>query len=202
MTRHFPFHVIDSDCNRRATIARAFYARHLHAEIYQNVAELISRAPQEGAVLIADDEATDEDNSIDVMTSGSGYLPVAYFSASPSPQMVVRAMRSGALDYLQWPFSSEALEATIARLQQRGRQGTVIQRRQADARHLIETLTPRQRDVLEGIVAGESNKQNAIRLGISHRTVEIHRGEMMTRLMARSVSDAVRIAVYAGFGGS
>ena len=193
-------HVVDPDGARRAKIARELYARSIHAEIYESVDELVSRAPTHGTLLIADQDSTDAGESLDTIRSRNGYLPVAFYSENPSPQKIVKAMLSGALDYLDWPFSSEALDDSVDRLRRHGEKFARIERRKAEARQLIGTLTPRERDVLEGLLEGESNKEMAKRLGLSPRTVEIHRANMMSRLNAQSTSDAVRIGIYGGLG--
>ena len=192
-------HVVDSDSARRAQIARQLYGRSYHAEIYESIDELIDRAPDRGAVLICDDVgAPESDVSLETIRARTSYLPVAYFSENPSPDRIVRAMLRGALDYLQWPISTEALDAAVTRLGDEGERQAKIERRKAEARQRVERLTPRERDVLVGLIAGASNKHIAQELGISPRTVEIHRGNMMSRLNARSVSDAVRLGLYAG----
>lgn len=193
-------HVVDPDGARRAKIARELYARSIHAEIYESVDELVSRAPTHGTLLIADQEPTDAEESLETIRAQNGYLPVAFYSENPSPQRIVRAMLSGALDYLDWPFSSEALNRSVSRLRRHGDQYAKVERRKAEARQLVATLTPRERDVLEGLLEGESNKGIAKKLDLSPRTVEIHRSNMMSRLNAQSTSDAVRIGIYAGLG--
>ena len=193
-------HVIDPNPARRAKIARELYSPSIHAEIYESVEELLNRAPTHGSLLIADEEPADAEESLDELWSQSSYLPVAFYSEDPSPQRIVEAMLSGALDYLEWPFSSETLDRSVRRLQRQGDQAAKAMRRKAEARQLVATLTPRERDVLEGLLEGESNKGIAKKLGLSPRTVEIHRGNMMTRLNAQSTSDAVRIGIYAGLG--
>jgi two-component system response regulator FixJ len=109
-------------------------------------------------------------------------------------------MLSGAIDYLEWPMGSDALEAALQRLGSEGARQAKLQRRKADALSRVAALTPREMDVLERLVGGSSNKLIAQDLGISPRTVEIHRGNMMSRLNAESISDAIRIGVYAGLG--
>jgi len=151
-------------------------------------------------LLIADHEAGDAEESLEVIRAQNGYLPVAFYSENPSSQKIVSAMLSGALDYLDWPFSPEALDRSVDRLRRHGEKFARVERRKAEARQLIATLTPRERDVLEGLLEGESNKEMAKRLGLSPRTVEIHRANMMTRLAAQSTSDAVRIGIYGGLG--
>jgi FixJ family two-component response regulator len=193
-------HVIDPNPARRAKIARELYSPSIHAEIYESVEELLNRAPTHGSLLIADQEPADAEESLEELWSQSSYLPAAFYSEHPSPQRIVEAMLSGALDYLEWPFSSETLDRSVRRLQQQGDQAAKAMRRKAEARQLVATLTPRERDVLVGLLEGESNKGIAKKLGLSPRTVEIHRGNMMARLNAQSTSDAVRIGIYAGLG--
>jgi len=191
-------HVVDSDSSRRANIAHSLYSRNSHAEIYENLDELMERSPSEGALLIADDDLSDPKVTIETIRSSTGYLPVAFFSANPSPQTIVRAMLSGALDYLHWPSSADVLQAAVVQLGHKGAHYAKIERRKDEARHQVAALTPRERDVLQGIVAGGSTKIIAGHLGISPRTVEVHRGNMLSRLNVRSTADALRIALYAG----
>jgi len=191
-------HVIDPDPARRARIARELYSPSIHAEIYESVEELLSRAPTHGSLLIADQEPADADESLQELWSQSSYLPAAFYSEHPNPQRIVEAMLSGALDYLEWPFSADTLDRSVMRLQRQSDQAARAMRRKAEARQLVATLTPRERDVLEGLLEGESNKGIATKLGLSPRTVEIHRANMMARLNAQSTSDAVRIGIYAG----
>jgi two-component system, LuxR family, response regulator FixJ len=193
-------HVVDPDPARRARIARELYSPSIHAEIYESVEELVSRAPTHGSLLIADQEPADAGESLGELWSQSSYLPAAFYSEKPSPQKIVQAMLSGALDYLEWPFCTEALDRSVKRLQRQGEQIAKVVRRKAEASQLVATLTRRERDVLEGLLEGESNKGIAKKLGLSPRTVEIHRANMMARLNAQSTSDAVRIGIYAGLG--
>lgn len=193
-------HVVDPNPARRARIARELYSPSIHAEIYESVEELLDRAPTHGSLFIADETSADTEESLEELWSQSSYLPVAFYSEDPSPQRIVEAMLSGALDYLEWPFSPETLDRSVTRLQRQGDEAAKAMRRKAEARQLVATLTPRERDVLEGLLEGESNKGIAKKLGLSPRTVEIHRGNMMARLNAQSTSDAVRIGIYAGLG--
>jgi two-component system, LuxR family, response regulator FixJ len=193
-------HVVDPDGGRRAKLARELYARSIHAEIYESIDELVSCAPTDGTLLVADADDQDSRVSLETIRSLRSYLPVAFFSSNPKPEKIVRAMLSGALDYLEWPCSPETLHASVDRLRRQGESFARIERRKAEAERLVATLTPRERDVLQGVLEGESNKGIAHKLGISPRTVEIHRSNMLTRLNAQSSADAVRIALYGGLG--
>jgi two-component system response regulator FixJ len=119
--------------------------------------------------------------------TGHGEVPVA-----------VRAMKMGAIDFIEKPFEEEALLDSLARgfamLKERGEQ----KEQGRAARAQLDLLTVREREVLEGLMAGLSNKHLARQLGISLRTVEMHRANMMTRLDAGSLAEAVTLAVRAG----
>ena len=122
-----------------------------------------------------------------IVMTGHGEVPVA-----------VRAMKLGAVDFIEKPFSEEALLAcfgtAFALLDERESTG----KRKREARDRVAQLTLRESDVLKGLLAGESNKQLATRLGISLRTVEMHRGNMMERLGVSSLAQALTLAIDAG----
>lgn len=199
MNHQLHVHVVDSDCARRAAIARDLYSGPIHVEIYEDLNELISRAPSQGSVLVhADTPACDEPELMETIRERAGHLPVAFYSDRPSPENIVRAMHSGAHDYVQWPSSPEGLQGTVARMARDGDERTRVEKRRHTARKRVEALSQRERDVLVGVAEGESNKEIANRLGISPRTVEIHRGNMISRLNARSTADAIRIGFCSG----
>jgi two-component system response regulator FixJ len=123
-------------------------------------------------------------------------LPVIVVTAQGDVQTAVRAMKAGAVDFIEKPYSEEALvtaiESALKNSAARGRADEI-----AAAATLIETLSPRERQVLDALVAGQSNKVIAFELGISSRTVEVHRSRMMDRLGVRQLGQAVRLSVLA-----
>ncbi|MCU0890955.1 MAG: response regulator [Sandarakinorhabdus sp.] len=124
-------------------------------------------------------------------------LPVVIITGHGDVALAVRAMKAGAVDFLEKPFEKAALIASIENAQRRneGREELV---RLADQAHAqLNALTPRERDVLNGLVEGQSNKVIAYDLGISPRTVEIHRANLMSKLGVNSLSDALKIAFTA-----
>jgi two-component system, LuxR family, response regulator FixJ len=124
--------------------------------------------------------------------------PVIVMTGHGEVSVAVRAMKLGAIDFIEKPFSEEALLACFGNafslLDERESAG----RRKRDARERVDQLTARESDVLRGLLAGESNKQLASRLGISLRTVEMHRGNMMERLGVASLAQALTLALDAG----
>jgi FixJ family two-component response regulator len=192
-------HVIDPDFRRRAHIAHELMSRDVHAEIYEHLEEFASRVPDEGAVFAIDDPAhCDARALIEIVEGTGGRLPVAMYSDQPSPEKIVNAMLAGALDYLQFPFEARLLDKAVERLSVEGERRAEQDSRRAQAKAAVEELSARELQVLAAMVQGNSNKEIAQTLGISPRTVEIHRGNMMRKLNARSTSDAIRLAVYAG----
>ena len=192
-------HIVDQDTGRRAQLASQLYGSKIHAEIYESIEEFIDCALTRGVVLISDEpHQADLGSAIEAMQMEIGYLPVALYSPSPNPREIIEAMSWGVLDYLQWPCSTADLICAVRRLVDAGEHMGRRERRYAKAQKLIRLLTGREMDVLKCLVSGASNNEIASRLGISPRTVEVHRANMMRRLNARSVADAVRIGLYAG----
>jgi two-component system response regulator FixJ len=123
-------------------------------------------------------------------------LPVIVMTGQGDVQAAVRAMKAGAVDFIEKPYSDDALIAAI----ESALKGGVRKDRTGDmtaAAALIDTLSPRERQVLEALVAGQPNKVIAFDLGISVRTVEVHRARMMDRLGVRQFAEAVRLSVLA-----
>ncbi len=199
MGQRLHVHVVDSDCARRAAIARELYSRSIHVEIYEDLDELFARAPAEGTVLVhADHPSFDEMQLIETVRERAGYLPVAFYSEAPAPDKVVNAMLCGAIGYMQWPAPADALRGSLQRVASLGDERIRLEKRKSAARQSVEALTRRERDVLVRVVEGDSNKEIALHLGSSPRTGESHRSTMLTRLTARSTADAVRIGLQSG----
>ena len=122
-----------------------------------------------------------------ILLTGQGDIGVA-----------VEAMKAGAIDFIEKPYDNRmllnALDNGFARIEDREKEASAIQ----SARDGIERLTPREKDVLLGLIDGKANKIIAFELDISPRTVEIYRANLMDKLGVRSVAEAVRIAFAAG----
>ncbi len=126
--------------------------------------------------------------------------PVVVITGHGDVSVAVGAMKGGAINFIEKPFEKsvllEAIDDGLARLGQAT--CDVSCREEAAAR--LRKLTPRERDVLRGLVLGHPNKTIAFDLGISPRTVEVHRANLMQKLEVTSLSEALRIAFAAGFG--
>lgn len=127
--------------------------------------------------------------------------PIVFISAYGDVPAVVEGIRKGAVDFLQKPFSEWEVLATIERAVARGEEERRHRRALEEAQSRIASLTPRQRDVLELLMQGMLNKQIAAELGISERTVEVHRNACMNRIEAGSLVELVRTCLAAGVFG-
>ncbi len=121
-------------------------------------------------------------------------LPIIFITGHGDIPMGVQAMKSGAVDFLPKPFTDRALLEAIDRAMEKSRSDNAVRSELAGIRKRLATLTPRETEVLEHVVAGKLNKQIAADLGIAEKTVKVHRGRVMQKLQARSVAELVRIA--------
>jgi len=187
-------HIVGGDSRSRAEQARIAFALGHHAEVYGELEELLDRPPVEGIVLAADEGPADGAKRLIARLGEAGvWLPVVLAADRPEIERVVAAIKAGALDYLVLPLEmgqfARRLDAILAEAGEHAER----RRREIEARHAVGLLSRREREVLELLSAGCSNKEIARSLAISPRTVEIHRGNMMTKLGAGHAADAVRL---------
>lgn len=156
---------------------------------------------ESGCVLL--DVHMPEMNGLDVHAhmarSGIG-LPVILLTGHGDVSLAVRAMKCGVSDFIEKPFDSALLLNAVERAFQAIDRSTMRRDDQAAAEVRISLLTDREREVLDGLACGYPNKTIAYDLGISSRTVEVHRAHLMTKLRAANFADALRIAFAAGLG--
>jgi two-component system response regulator FixJ len=124
--------------------------------------------------------------------------PVIVITGHGDVPLAVEAMKLGASDFLEKPFDDEVLLVAVKAALERTRETNERGALQAAIAERLATLSPRERQVLDGLVAGQPNKTIAFDLGISPRTVEIYRANVMTKMQATSLSDLVRMSLIAG----
>lgn len=134
------------------------------------------------------------------LTEKGNDLPVIILTGHGDVPVAVQAMKAGAVDFVQKPYEKQTLLKAIERAFEQMDQEVSNSARAREAKARLTALTAREREVLERLVQGLTNKAIAEDLGISPRTIEIHRANLMMKLEADSLSSALRIAFYAGLG--
>lgn len=127
-------------------------------------------------------------------------MPVIIVTGHGDISIAVRAMKGGAIEFMEKPFDRDVMLSAVAAAFDQIDNADKHRARASEAKIQIAALTPREQDVLQGLAGGLPNKTIAYDLGISPRTVEVHRANLMTKLGVRSFSDALRIAFAAGLG--
>jgi two-component system, LuxR family, response regulator FixJ len=112
--------------------------------------------------------------------------------------MAVRAVKSGAIDFIEKPFSDQLLLDRVRQALEIDRQAREVRSRREDARRRLATLTAREREVLNLVVAGRANKEIASALGVSPKTVEVHRAHVMSKMCVDSLAELIRVTLLAG----
>ncbi|AWW75355.1 helix-turn-helix transcriptional regulator [Erythrobacter sp. KY5] len=198
MSRKASLHFIDANSRHRAELARVGFQLGHHAEVYGDLSELSAHPPRDG-IIIARDQADEGGVGIilERLSRLGIWLPVIAMDADPRPGRIVEAIKAGALDYLTLPIETDRFERCLTRIEKEAEIFGAARRRMIEARDRIASLSTREREVLEWLAEGSSNKVIARELDISPRTVEIHRANMMHKLGARHAAEAVRLKIEA-----
>jgi FixJ family two-component response regulator len=200
MARH-RLHIVDGDSRRRAQLARIAHELGHHAEVYSNLEELAARPLHEGILVVHDlpdrDDAGEAAETLALLEDAGVWLPVILADERPTTDQVVEGIKQGALDFIELPCREERLVTALNRVAQEAATQATMHRRMLAARERIAMLSRREREVLDCLAEGHSNKEIARALGISARTVEIHRANMMAKLDANHVAEAVRMQIEA-----
>lgn len=198
MEQRLTLHFIDSSSRLRAETARLAYELGHHAEVYSDLGELLAHPPREGILMARDDTLAGGSAELLDRLAGAGvWLPLIATGEEPTTGQIVTAVKAGALDFLMLPLKPDTLEAALNRINGEARVQAEARRRMIEARNRIANLSNREREVLDCLAEGSSNKAIARTLDISPRTVEIHRANMMGKLGAKHAAEAVRLRLEA-----
>jgi two-component system response regulator FixJ len=194
-------HVVDDEAQVRRSLALLLRAAGFEAHPHESGEAFLRAAPALpfGCVLL--DIRMPGLDGIAVLREMAGRglrMPVVVVTAHGDVPLAVQAMKAGACDFVEKPCGGAELIGAAEAALARGDDAAAAAREAAEAAARVARLTRREAEVLAGLVAGRQYKVIAIELGLSHRTVEIHRANAMSRLGARSLSEAVRIAMLAG----
>ena len=194
-------HVIDDDDALRDSLSFLLGAARLEVKTYESAEAFLSALPGVNSGCIITDVRMPNMSGVDLLRKLNELqiaLPVIVITGHGDVQLAVEAMKIGAADFIEKPFDDEmllnAVRAALARWEDKCKE---VSERSSYVEKL-EMLSSRERDVLEGLIAGKANKVIAFDLGISPRTVEIYRANVMTKTGANSLPELVRMALLAG----
>ena len=194
-------HVIDDDEAMRHSLAFLFRTARIQAETYESATAFLNLLPQIKPGCVVTDVRMPGLSGIDLLgrlRELNSALPVIVITGHGDVPLAVEAMKFGAVDFLEKPFDDEVLLGAVRSALNTRASDQERQAFKVAINGRLASLSIRERDVLEGLVAGNPNKTIAYDLGISPRTVEIYRANVMTKMQAASLSDLVRMALVGG----
>lgn len=193
-------HIVDDDPAIRRSVGFMLKTSGHKVETYESGAELLKNCSElhEGCILLDIRMPGMDGLEVQQALQARGVsLPVIIMTGHGDIALAVKAMKAGAVDFIEKPFEKDRLLSSLHEGFGRLSRKEATDDRQRDAEMRLRALTPRERDVLDGLAQGLPNKTIAYDLGISPRTVEIHRANLMVKLDVRSLSEALRIAFSA-----
>ncbi|MEI6439310.1 MAG: response regulator FixJ [Alphaproteobacteria bacterium] len=194
-------HLIDDDEAMRTSFSFLLDSAGLDNAVYASAEAFLELASDDARGCVITDIRMPGMSGMDLVAhlkSKGTKLPVIVITGHGDVPLAVEAMKNGVADFLEKPFDDEILLAAIHRaLSDHGREGNPTG--DSTFASVLATLSPRETEVLRGVVAGKANKIIAYELGISPRTVEVYRANVMAKTGAKGLSELVRMAMSAGF---
>ena len=193
-------HVIDDDEAVRESLAFLLGTEDLTVKTYDSALRFLDQASSAATGCVITDIRMPEMSGLELVrrlnAQGVG-LPVIVITGHADVALAVEAMRAGVVDFIEKPFDDETILAALRTALNRGKDRQEQTAGRSDIVRRIAGLSMRERQVLNGLVAGQSNKTVALALAISHRTVEVYRANMMAKMKAESLSELVRMTLIA-----
>ena len=197
-------HVIDDDADVRQSLAFLLSTAGIAVRVHESAIAFLQALPTiEGGCIVTDVRMPGMDGIAlqRRLKADKSSIPVIVMTGHGDIALAVEAMKAGAVDFSEKPFDDDALIGAIKTALSRGRESSERRSAASVVRDRLKLLSDRERQVLDGLVAGKPNKIIAYELGISPRTVEIYRANVMTKMQADSLSSLIRMALLQGPSG-
>jgi FixJ family two-component response regulator len=197
--------VVDDYAPGRKSIARLLHTAGFSVAAFASAKEFLAEYDQQTPGCLILDLAMPEVSGLElqrILAEKGSLLPIIFLTGHGDISKSVQAMKSGASDFLTRPVNDEDLLGAVRVAIEKDRALRREQAELAEIRARLATLTPREREVLEYVVAGKLNKQIAGELGTVEQTVKIHRAHVMQKMRVQSVAELVRLTQRCGIGGS
>jgi len=191
-------HVVDDDVDVRKSLGFLLSTADFAVRLHESATAFLSTAPNNLDGCIVTDVRMPGIDGIEFLRqlrAGGHTIPVIVMTGHADVALAVQAMKEGASDFIEKPFDDEMLIGAIRSALANRNQANAAHPQSADIRGRLATLSERERQVLDGLVSGLPNKTIAYDLGISPRTIEIHRANVMSKMGAGSLSHLVRMAL-------
>ena len=200
-TRESIVFIVEDDASMRRALTNLFQSVGLEVEVFGSASEMLqNKLPDVASCLVLDIRLPGL-SGLDFqaeLTKANIHIPVIFMTGHGDIPMTVRAMKGGAVDFLTKPFRDQDMLDAVVTAIDRDRQRRETDKIIANLRALLETLTPREREILALVSSGLMNKQIAAELGLAEITVKIHRGHIMKKMGSKSLADLVRKAEMLG----
>ncbi len=195
-------HIIDDDDAARDALGFLLSTADVAFESYASALAFLDAARTAKGCVVTDIRMPDMDGLqlVKRLKEIGVTLPVIVMTGHGDVPLAVEAMKAGVIDFFEKPFDDEALLGAVRRAMAESGQGEARETEKAEIAARIATLSGREREVLDGLIAGKANKVIAYDLEISPRTVEIYRANLMTKMHANSLSELVRMAMRVDAG--
>lgn len=189
--------IVDDDDSVRKALTRLVKSVDLTVEAFASADDFLKRESHNGPACLVLDIRMPGLSGLDLqdeLVAAGRTLPIIFISGHGNIPLSVRAMKAGAVDFIEKPFEDQSLLDAINHSLKKDRQTKLEQAELREIQQRVDSLTPREREVFAHVVSGKLNKQIAFELGTTERTIKAHRARVTKKMQAKSLADLIRLA--------